>query len=95
MEKGVTILSSDRHHTYKGFTKDNEMEFHSVNALKGERVKGNCHIQHVNSTHNRIKKWIDNTIGGESTKYLQRYLNWHRPKENMKSRSDRTNTISI
>ena len=50
VKKGVTILCSDGHHSYKGFAKDNEMEFHSVNASKRERVKGIYHIQHVNST---------------------------------------------
>lgn len=93
VKKGVTILCSDAHHTYKGFAKDNEMEFHPVNASKGERVKGNYHIQHVNSTHNRIKKWIDNTFWGVSTKYLQQYLNWHRLKESIKSRTDRNNAF--
>jgi transposase-like protein len=93
VKKGVTILCSDAHHTYKGFAKDNEMEFHPINASKGERVKGNYHIQHVNSTHNRIKKWIDNTFWGVSTKYLQQYLNWHRTKESIKHRSDRVNAF--
>ncbi len=69
------------------------MEFHPINVSKGERVKGNYHIQHVNSTHNRIKKWIDNTFWGVSTKYLQQYLNWHRVKESIKSRKDRTNAF--
>lgn len=93
IKKGVTILCSDAHHTYKGFAKDNEMEFHPINVSKGERVKGNYHIQHVNSTHNRVKKWIDNTFWGVSTKYLQQYLNWHRVKESIKSRKDRTNAF--
>jgi transposase-like protein len=90
VKKGVTVLCSDAHHSYKGFAKDNEMEFHPINSSKGERVKGIYHIQHVNSTHNRIKKWIENTFWGVSTKYLQQYLNWHRIKEKIKTRSDRT-----
>ncbi len=89
VKKGVTILCSDAHHTYKGFAKDNKMEFHPINTSKGERVKENYHIQHVNSTHNKIKKWIDNIFWGVSTKYLQQYLNWHRVKERIKSRNDR------
>jgi len=93
VKKGVTILCSDSHHSYKGFARDKEMEFHPVNASKGERVKGNYHIQHVNSTHNRIKKWIDNTFWGVSTKYLQQYLNWHRAKESIKLRSDKANAF--
>ena len=71
VKKGTTILCSDGHHSYKGFAKDSEMELHVVNASKGERVKGKYHIQHVNATHNRVKKWIENTFWGVSTKYLQ------------------------
>lgn len=89
MKKGSTILCSGAPHSYKGFAKDAEMEFHPINASKGERVKGAFHIQHVNSTHNRIKKWIGNTFWGVSTKYLQQYMNWHILKESIKWRSDK------
>jgi transposase-like protein len=91
--KDITILCSDAHHSYKGFAKDSETEFHIVNASKGERVKGKYHIQHVNSNNNRVKKWIENTFWGVSTKYLQQYMNWYRIKENIKSRSDRANAF--
>lgn len=64
------------------------MEFHPLNASKGERVKGAFHIQHVNSTHNRIRKWLGNTFWGVSTKYLQQYMNWHSLTEAIKSRKD-------
>jgi transposase-like protein len=94
VKKGVTILCSDSHYSYKGFAKDNEMEFHPINASKRERVKGDYHIQHVNSTHSRIKKWIVNTFLGVSTKYLQQYLNWHRVKESIKLRSDKVNAFT-
>ena len=90
IKKGSTILCSDSHHSYKGFAKDTKIEFHPINATKGERVKGAFHVQHVNSTHNRIKKWIGNTFWGVSTKYLQQYLDWHALKEKIKSRSDTT-----
>lgn len=90
LKKGDAILCSDAHHSYKGFAKDMEMEYHSVNASKGQRVKaGLYHIQHVNSTHNRIRKWIGATFWGVSTKYLQQYLNWHRVKEEIKYRRDK------
>ncbi|MGB7395260.1 MAG: IS1595 family transposase, partial [Pricia sp.] len=89
IKKGSTILCSDSHHSYKGFAKDTKVEFRPVNVSKGGRVKGAFHIQHVNSTHNRIKKWIDGTFWGVSTKYLQQYLNWHVLKERIKSDRDR------
>jgi len=88
--KGKTILCSDSHHSYKGFAKDSQMEYHFVNASKGKRVKGTYHIQHVNSTHNRVKRWITNIFWGVSTKYLQQYMNWYRVKEAIKSRTDKT-----
>lgn len=90
IKKEKTILCSDSHHSYKSFAKKAEVEFHPINAPKGERVKGAFHIQHVNSTHNRIKKWIGNTFWGVSTKYLQQYLNWYILKEKIKNRSDVT-----
>src|SRR5690606_26325146 len=89
-KKGSTILCSDAHNSYMGFAKDTGMEFHPINASKGERVKGACHIQHVNRAHNRIKKWLGNTFWGVSTNYLQQYLNRHITKESIKLRSDKT-----
>ena len=69
---------------------DNKIEHHPLKGIIKQRVKnGVYHIQHVNSTHNRIKKWIDNTFWGVSTKYLQQYLNWYRVKEMMKNRNDK------
>lgn len=90
IKKGVTILCSDSHHSYKGFAKDTKVEFRPINVSKKERVKGAFHIQHVNSTHNRMKKWIGSTFWGVSTKYLQQYLNWYVLKEKIKSKKDPT-----
>ena len=49
--------------------------------LKQHVKQGIYHIQNVNSMHNRVKKWIDSTFWGVSTKYLQNYLNWYRIQE--------------
>ena len=89
-----TILCSDAHVSYKGFAIDNKIEHHALKAVIKQRVKNKIyHIQHVNSTHNRVKKWIDNTFWGVSTKYLQQYLNWYRIKENIKYRNDKLNAF--
>jgi transposase-like protein len=88
IKRGSTILCSDSHHSYKSFARDAQVEFRPVNESRGERVKGAFHVQHVNSTHNRIKKWIGSTFWGVSTKYLQQYLNWHALKEKIKSKKD-------
>lgn len=42
-------------------------------------------IQHVNSLHNRLKKWLNDQFWGVSTKHLQQYMNWFRMKEALKA----------
>ena len=80
-----TILCSDAHVSYKGFAKDKSIEHHAVRADLKQYVKdGIYHVQHVNSMHNRFKKWINEQFWGVSTKYLQQYLNWFRAKEMLK-----------
>jgi len=94
INKDQTILCSDAHVSYKGFAMDNNLEHHTLKAVIKQRVKDNLyHIQHVNSTHNRVKKWIENTFWGVSTKYLQQYLNWYRIKEKLKHRNDKLNAF--
>ena len=56
------------------------------------------HIQHVNELHNRLKKWIDGTFWGVSTKYLQNYLNRFYLREKLKSESitvEKVATLSL
>jgi len=90
-----TVLCSDAHVSYKGFAKDNKIEHHKLKGVIKQRIKnGVYHIQHVNSTHNKVKKWIDNTFWGVSTKYLQQYLNWYRIKEKIKNRNDKLNAFT-
>jgi transposase-like protein len=80
------ILCSDSHVSYKGFAKDKKIEHHPLRTDLREHVKNSVyHIQHVNSTHNRLKKWIDDRFWGVSTKYLQQYLYWFRMKEILKN----------
>ena len=82
---GKTVLCSDGHVSYKGFAKDLQIEHHVIRGDLKEYVKNKkYHIQHINSLHNGIKKWIDNRFWGVSTKYLQKYMNWYRIKEQLK-----------
>lgn len=86
----ATILCSDSHVSYKGFAKDNNVEHHALRSDMQQHVKGiKYHIQHVNSTHNRLKKWIGYRFWGVSTKYLQQYLNWFRLKDLIKNSKDK------
>jgi len=80
-----TILCSDGHVSYKGFANDLKIEHHVIRGDLREYVKNKkYHIQHVNSLHNGVKKWIESRFWGVSTKYLQKYMNWYRMKEQLK-----------
>lgn len=87
-----TVLCSDGHRSYRAFAETRELEHHTIPSSKKENSKKQgYHIQHVNATHNKIKKWLDNTFWGVSTKYLQQYLNWFRIKEKLKSSANKFN----
>ena len=80
-----SILCTDGHVSYKGFALDCNIKHVAFRADLKQHVKqGVYHIQNVNSIHNRLKKWIDNTFWGVSTKYMQNYLGWFRIKEKLK-----------
>jgi transposase-like protein len=80
-----SILCSDGHVCYKGYSMDNKLKHIVLRADLKQFVKnGIYHIQHVNELHNRLKKWIDNVFWGVSTKYLQSYLNWFYLREKLK-----------
>lgn len=80
-----TVLCSDSHVSYKGFAIDNSLEHHAIRADLKQYVKDSLyHVQHVNSLHNKLKKWINEQFWGVSTKHLQQYLNWFRMKEALK-----------
>ena len=82
------ILCADGHPSYKGFAIDHELTLVVLRANLKQYIKnGIYHIQNVNSLHNRIKKWINSTFWGVSTKYLQNYLNWYKVKQKIKNYS--------
>ena len=68
------LICTDGHVSYKGFAMDNHLSQVVLRANLKEHVKrGVYHIQNVNSLHNQIKKWIDSTFWGVSTKYTCSY----------------------
>jgi transposase-like protein len=81
----TTTLCSDGHVSYKGYSIDNNLNHVVLRSDLKQYVKnGVYHIQHVNEIHNRLKKWLDATFWGVSTKYLQSYLNWFYMREKLK-----------
>ena len=84
----MRYFCADGHPSYKGFAIDHELTLVVLRANLKQYIKnGIYHIQNVNSLHNRIKKWINSTFWGVSTKYLQNYLNWYKVKQKIKNYS--------
>jgi len=79
-----TILCTDGHNSYKALARHQNIEHHILNANKKERIKGDYHIQHINSLHSRMKNFFNSKLRGVSTKYLQKYLNWQKMKDEFK-----------
>lgn len=90
-----TILCSDGHNSYKSFANKKNIEHHVLNASKKERVKGDYHIQHINSLHSRMKTFFNYNMRGVSTKYIQKYLNWQRIKDLFKDATTWIKTVLI
>ena len=63
--------------------------------VKKERVKGDYHIQHINSLHGRMKNFFNYKLRGVSTKYLQKYLNWQKIKDEFKDSTQWIKTMLI
>ncbi len=74
MDKDV-LLVSDGHRSYPPMARDLGVSHETVNFTAGERVRGDVHIQTVNSRHSRFK-WFLSRYRGVATKYLDNYLRW-------------------
>ena len=59
------------------------MQFAVDMSLEHKRIKRGrykddiYHIQHINSLHSNLKKWMCR-FNGVATKYLSNYLKWHK-----------------
>lgn len=90
-----TILCSDGNSSYKSFAKQQNIEHHILNISKGERVRGEYHIQHVNSLHSRMNNLFNQNLKGVSTKYLQKYANWQKIKDLFKDSNQWIKTVLL
>ena len=69
------LLITDSAKSFGCFCRQKGVEHISINVSKGERSKGIYHIQHVNSYHSTLKRWMMRFCG-VATKYLNHYLGW-------------------
>ena len=71
------VLVTDGKAVYGRFAKALGIRHEAVNLRAGIRVRGAYHVQNVNRWHASLKTWITR-FHGVATKYLGRYLGWHR-----------------
>ena len=76
MEEG-SILCTDSHKSYRQFAK--YMALNHKEIKRGKHKEGIYHIQHINSLHSNLKRWMSR-FNGVATKYLNNYMKWHKWK---------------
>ena len=86
--KEKSIICTDKEKSYIKFAKSLNLEHIRLEEYKSK--KGVYHINHINSFHRRLKKFID-LFNGVSTKHLNNYLIWN----NVISESSSRNTESF
>ena len=76
LAEGTTLIT-DKHPSYKALTKQNpSLKHKTVRSTDHVNPKDKTvHLQHVNSTHGQLRKFLS-PFNGVSSKYLQNYLNW-------------------
>lgn len=72
--KENSVLVTDKMNSYKRFATKNDINL--VQLKTGRTKKGIYNIQHINSYHNELKRFIYQ-FKGVSTKYLNNYLVWN------------------
>jgi transposase-like protein len=79
------VVYSDRHRSYKSYYKKRRV-LHRTFKAKNRFALGNkgVHNQTLNYYSGALAEFLDNTLHGVSTKYLQGYLNWFMFIENGK-----------
>ena len=70
-----SILCTDSHKSYMQFAEDMELQHKRIKS--GKHKEDIYHIQHINSLHSKLKKWMSR-FNGVATKYLNNYMKWHK-----------------
>lgn len=70
-----SILCTDSHKSYIQFATDMKLEHKRIK--RGRHKEDIYHIQHINSLHSNLKKWM-RRFNGVATKYLANYLKWYK-----------------
>ena len=70
-----SILCTDSHKSYIQFATDMQLEHKRIK--RGRHKEDIYHIQHINSLHSNLKRWMSR-FNGVATKYLSNYLKWNK-----------------
>ncbi len=68
-----SILCTDSHKSYMQFATNMLLEHKSIK--RGKYKEDIYHIQHINSLHSNLKRWMSR-FNGVATKYLPNYIKW-------------------
>lgn len=68
-----SILCTDSHKSYVQFALDFSLDHKRIK--RGKHKEGIYHIQHINSVHSKLKRWI-RRFNGVATKYINNYMYW-------------------
>ena len=68
-----SILCTDSHKSYIKFATDFNLEHKRIKT--GKHKEGIYHIQHINSLHSNLKKWMGR-FNGVASKYISNYMQW-------------------
>jgi hypothetical protein len=83
--KKDVLLCVDGDAAVIAYAKKHGIEFETIIASKGEHVHEKVlHLQNVNATVSRLKKWLAR-FNGAASKYLPNYLVWRRQLETGKT----------
>jgi hypothetical protein len=74
-----TVVCADASLAHEKLARKLGFPFKELVTSDGQRViDGAFHLQHVNSYHSNLKKWIFGIFHGIATKYMSHYLGWRR-----------------
>jgi len=89
-----TTLVTDHAGTFTRFAALRGLQLRQINLKRKIYKSGIFHIQHVNSYHSRLKKWMLR-FHGVATKYLDHYLAWFRALELTKAMQDQERLATV
>lgn len=87
-----SILCTDKHRSYIKYASNKKLELYQIRG--GRKTIGIYNIQHVNSLHSSMKRWMYK-FNGVSTKFLTNYLFWYKWIQIFKSEMEKNKSKKL